>query len=558
MFRLHTIFIALLVCVFVNPNIAKENLDRGMVAVQRPDGSVFISWRSLEGDGEDQAFRLIRLNHPVESNGEAVELKNTGLTTCAVDKNTNGEYANYLLFKADEDRKVIGSAKAVFHPKPKPYVSIPLQGGYDFQKVGVGDLNGDGSLEFLIKQPNFNTDPYQKPGYWKKSPTTYKLEAYTLDGKMLWRYDMGWAIEAGIWYSPWVVYDIDGDGKAEVYCKAGLGDPRDEKGLVKDGPEYLVKLDGETGKILRTIDWLPREGYRDYNLSCRNFLTVAYLDGKSPSLIMQRGTYRLIRTQALNKKLEREWLWEATEDMPKYRGSGAHGIATADIDNDGKDELVIGSSAIDDDGKEMWAMGMGHPDMIYVADIQPDRPGLEIFYGFETRHDTDGICVVDAKTGEKLWAHKQPTKHIHAQGMAGDILAEYPGMETYCGERDFPQRWLYSASGELIDVVEGGTLSPRALWWDDDPQKEVILKNTIQDWGGKTHQAIEGRLIAVMDCLGDHREEVITALKGELRIYTTTVETDEVRPCMLQDRQYRLGVAAQTMGYYYPAQLGLN
>ena len=574
------------VCVFINPTIAEENLDRGMVAVQRPDGSVFVSWRSLEGDNADQKFQLIRLNHPTQSNGDTVELKNDGQTTCAIDKNSNGEYATYLLFKKDVRGKVIGSTEVKFHSNPKPYISIPLQGDYDFQKVGVGDLNGDGSLEFLIKQPNFNTDPYQQPGYWKPSPTTYKLEAYTLNGTMLWRYDMGWAIEAGIWYSPWVVYDIDGDGKAEVYCKAGLGDPRDEKGLVKDGPEYLVKLDGATGKTLRTIDWLPREGYVDYNRSCRNFLTVAYLDGVSPSLIMQRGTYKLIRTQALNKMLEREWLWEATKDMPQYQGSGAHGIVTADIDNDGKDELVIGSSAIDDNGKELWALGMGlpgmvdladfasddpssgralrekgmgHPDMIYVADIDPNNPGLEIYYGFETRHDTDGICVVDAKSGKKLWAHKQPTKHIHGQGMVGDILAEYPGMETYSGERDFEQRWLYSASGELIDVVKGGSLNPRALWWDDDPQKEVIKKRAIQDWDSdETLQEIEGRLIAVMDCLGDHREEVITALNGELRIYTTTIETDEVRTCLLQDRQYRLGVAAQTMGYYYPAQLGLE
>ncbi|MBZ0256557.1 silent information regulator protein Sir2, partial [bacterium] len=367
----------------------------------------------------------------------------------------------------------------------------------------------------------------------------------TLDGKMLWRYDMGWSIEAGIWYAPFVVYDLDGDGKAEVYCKAGEGDPRDEKGLVKDGPEYLVKLDGETGKVIQKIDWLPREGYVDYNRSCRNFLTIAYLDGIIPSLIMQRGTYKLIRTQALNKNLKQQWIWQATEDMKKYRGSGSHGLISADIDNDGKDELVIGSAAIDDNGKELWALGMGHPDVCYVADIDPNNPGLEVYYGFETRQNTDGVCLVDAKSGKKLWAHKKPTKHIHNQGMIGDVLAEYPGMETFSGERDSDDRWFYSASGELIDVEQGGTLSPRPLWWDDDPQKEVIKKRSIQDWeGGDSMQDIEGRLIAVMDCLGDHREEVITALKGELRIYTTTIPTDEVKPCLLQNRQYRLGVAA--------------
>ena len=136
----------------------------------------------------------------------------------------------------------VGSAVPVANTKG--YISIPLAGDYDFQKVGIGDLDGDGVYEYVIKQPNFNTDPYQRPGYWKKSTTTYKIEAYRLDGKMLWRHDMGWSIEAGIWYSPWIVYVVDGDGKAEVYCKAGEGDPRDEKGLVQKGPEYFVRKAG--------------------------------------------------------------------------------------------------------------------------------------------------------------------------------------------------------------------------------------------------------------------------------------------------------------------------
>jgi rhamnogalacturonan endolyase len=84
----------------------------------------------------------------------------------------------------------------------------------------------------------------------------------------------------------------------------------------------------------------------------------------------------------------------------------------------------------------------------------------------------------------------------------------------------------------------------------------VVLSEAISDWGGEAIQRIEGRVVAVVDCLGDHREEVITSQKGELRIYTTTIPASERRACLMQDHQYRLGVAAQTMGYYYPAQLG--
>ena len=540
-----------------------EKLDRGLVAVEREDGSVFLSWRLLETDADGIAFEVGRrcLEDLLEPATVLIaDRPYRYLPTNFVDK-TAEKGKKYLYELREHSGKwkpepYIGRAAVLLTGSAKPYISIPLKGDYDFQKVGIADLDGDGAYEYVIKQPNFNTDPYQQPGYWKRSTTTYKLEAYRLDGTRMWRYDMGWSIEAGIWYSPWIVYDVDGDGKAEVYCKAGVGDPRDEKGLVQSGPEYLVKLDGQTGKVVDKTDWLSRDGFSKYNYYCRNFLTVAYLDGRKPSLIMQRGTYNLIKIQALDKDFNRLWYWEAPQEKRKYRGQSSHGLITADVDGDGKDELVIGAAVVDDNGKGLWTLEMGHPDVCYVADIDPGNPGLEVFYGFETRQKTDGICVVDAKTGRKLWTHKKPTRHIHGQGMAGDILAEFAGMEVYGGERDYKERWLYSAKGQLIKFLETGTLSPRPVWWDADPQKEVAVSGAIRDWGGEAMQPIEGRVIAVVDCLGDHREEVITSLKGELRIYTTTIPDSGRRVCLMQDHQYRLGITAQTMGYYYPAQLG--
>jgi len=539
-----------------------EKLDRGLVALEREDGSVFLSWRLLDTDPRNIAFHLNRYS-PDQStlltNGKLYRL--TNFVDKTPEKDTGRKTHIYELYEYSAEKrpailKPVGKVTANLTGRGKSYISIPLRGDYDFQKVGIGDLDGDGAYEFVIKQPNFNTDPYQQPGYWKRSTTTYKLEAYRLDGTRMWRYDMGWAIEAGIWYSPWIVYDVDGDGKAEVYCKAGVGDPREEAGHVKTGPEYLVKIDGQTGEVVAKTAWLSRDGFSDYNRYCRNFLTVAYLDGKKPSLIMQRGTYNLIKTQALDKDFNQIWYWEAPQEERKYRGQGSHGLITADVDQDGKDELVIGAAVLDDNGKGLWTLEMGHPDVCYVADIDPANPGLEVFYGFETRQETDGICVVDARTGRKLWAHKKPTRHIHSQGMVGDILAEEPGMEVYGGERDYEERWFYSAKGRLIEFQKKGTLSPRPVWWDADPQKEVVVSGAIRDWGAEAMQPIEGRVIAVVDCLGDHREEVITSLTGELRIYTTTIPASERRVCLMQDHQYRLGVVAQTMGYYYPAQLG--
>ena len=539
-----------------------EKLDRGLIAIDRADGSFFFSWRLFEGDFEDSIFSLTFRYDGSDVHHTAV-LKDCTNYVYQIPSNEPNKDKDivYELFigRPDGASKILagkGRISVKSSGKPKPYISIPLKGDYDFQKVGIGDLDGDGAYEYIIKQPNFNTDPYQQPGYWKPSTTTYKLEAYRLDGTMMWRYDMGWSIEAGIWYSPWIVYDVDGDGKAEVYCKAGEGDPRDEKGLVQTGPEYLVKIDGQTGRIVKKTEWLSRDGYPDYNYYSRNFLTVAYLDGNSPSLIMQRGTYNLIKTQALDKDFNRIWYWESPQEKRKYRGQGSHGLISADIDRDGKDELVIGAAVLDDNGKGLWTLEMGHPDICYVADINQDNPGLEVFYGFETRQETDGICVVDAGTGRKLWAYDKPTRHIHGQGMVADILADSPGMEVYAGERDLKQRWLYSAGGELIDFMEEGALNPRPLWWDSDLQKEVIISRAICDWGGEVIQPIEGSVISVVDCLGDYREEVITSLKGQIRIYTTTIPASDRRVCLMQNHQYRLGIVAQTMGYYYPAQLG--
>jgi rhamnogalacturonan endolyase len=557
-------FTVLFCCLSIASGV--ENLDRGLVAVEREDGSVFLSWRLLETDPENMAFRIIRIPSVPNSrfSYELLTGDNPYRSTHFVDNSPKlglgVKTCEYWLYRHTDEIGLkswepLGVVFVKLTDKARPYISIPLKGDYDFQKVGIADLDGDGAYEYIIKQPNFNTDPYQHPGYWKRSTTTYKLEAYRLDGTRMWRYDMGWSIEAGIWYSPWIVYDVDCDGKAEVYCKAGVGDPRDEKGLVQSGPEYLVKIDGETGKIIAKTEWLSRDGFSDYNRYCRNFLTVAYLNGKTPSLIMQRGTYNLIKIQALDKNFNRIWYWQAPQEKKNYRGQGSHGLISADVDGDGRDELVIGAAVIDDNGKGLWTLEMGHPDICYTADIDPANPGLEVFYGFETRQKTDGMCVVDAKTGRKLWTHKKPSRHLHGQGMAGDILAEYDGMEVYSGERDYKERWLYSANGKLIEFKEKGSLTPRPVWWDSDPQKEVVLSGAIRNWGGEAIQPVKGRIIAVVDCLGDHREEVITSLKGELRIYTTSIPDSSRRFCLMQDRQYRLGIVAQTMGYYYPAQL---
>ena len=535
---------------------AVEHLDRGLVALPLDGGKVYLGWRLLLSDPEDVAFNVYR------SEGRGYRLLTKGpirQSTNFVDETTAlGKTYYYRVAPVVGGKEGPLSRRATVRTaaKGRQYVSIPFRGKYRAQKVAIADLDGDGRLDYVIKQPDFNVDPYQAPGYWKKSEDTYKIEAYRHDGRLLWVYDMGWAIEEGIWYSPIVAFDFDGDGKAEVVTKAGEGDPRGPDFRVTSGPEYCVVLDGETGKLKHRFPWPSREGYESYNYYCRNFLGVAYLDGKSPSLIVQRGTYTLIKTLAYNGRWELIWRWRAEGQYAAYRGQGFHGLHAADLDGDGRDELLIGAAALDDDGSGLWTLRMGHPDVCYVADIDPQRPGLEVFYGFETRQKKNGVCLVDAATGKILWGYDGPTKHVHGQGMIGDIDPAHPGIECYASEKDGSRSWLYSARGELLSSERRGGCTPRCAWWDADEQKELIIGGVISDYGGGEVGRIEGRLIAIADCLGDWREELLCSVDGELRIYTTTIPARTRRVCLMQDRQYRTDVAHEAMGYFFPPQLG--
>jgi rhamnogalacturonan endolyase len=547
--------LTLLLLLATHQVFAAEKLGRGLVAIECERG-VFLSWRLLATDPEIVRFRIFRREG--DSSWKLITNETLTATNFTDTEVEHGKTYRYQV-RAFVGNIEIGRSKEVtvtVTGNPKPHIAIPLQGKYRAQKVAIADLDGDGEFDFVIKQPDFNVDPYQAPGYWKPSPDTYKLEAYLSDGTFLWRYDLGWAIELGIWYSPYLAYDVDGDGKAEVLTKAGEGDPREPTGHVMKGPEWLLMLDGLTGKEKRRVPWIPREGYEDYNRASRNFLAIAYLDGRNPFVIVQRGTYGLIRVWALDGRLRTVWQFEATKGSPAF-GQGAHCLHAADVDGDGKDELVIGSACIDDDGKLLWSMGLGHPDVCVVADIDPEREGLEIFYGIEPRRQRDGICLVDARTGKILWGWDKPTTHIHSQGMVADIDPNHIGMECFAGERDFPeQRWLLSARGEILLQGKIPTLAPRAVWWDDDPQKEVLIGNKLIHWATqKELLRVEGTLVGIADVIGDWREEILTCVDGELRIYTTTIPTTRRHRCLMQDRQYRLGVAAMSMGYFCPPQL---
>jgi rhamnogalacturonan endolyase len=536
---------------------AAERLDRGVVAMRPGDGQVYLGWRLLASDPANVTFDVFR---STTADGPRQKLNARPIAdSCNFVDTTAGDTGErFYVVQPLAGRDALAASKPVgVASGTRGFLSLKLQGSYRAQKVGLADLDGDGALDYLVKQPDFNTDPYQQPGYWKKSEDTYKLEAYRHDGTFLWRYDMGWAIEEGIWYSPIVVYDLDGDGRAEVFCKAGEGDPREPTGHVRSGPEYLVMLDGRTGEVKKKLPWPSREGFDDYNYYSRNLLGIAYLDGRRPHLLVERGTYKIIKLQAYDPSLQLAWYWEASGEHEKYRGQGMHGMHAADVDEDGRDEVVIGSAVIDDDGRPLWSTGLGHPDVCYVADVDPARPGLEIFYGIEPGRKSNTVCLVEARTGKRIWGSSEITVHVHGQGMVGDIIPEEPGMECYAGEaKGGTNYWLYSAAGKRLSKDSLGELSPKAIYWLDGPTKVYLVGNRMYRWPREPVGSIEGRIVAIADCLGDWREEVITALDGEIRLYTTTTPASTRRVCLMQDRLYRTDVAMQTMGYFYPPQLG--
>ncbi len=608
---------------------AVENLDRGMIAIRTGETSVYLGWRLLASDPATRVFNVYRSTN----GGAPVKLNETPMAdgTNFVDPSAPLNQANAWSIRAvalprggaPEEGDVVGRVELPANSPTQSYISIKLHdANTTFQKISFADLNGDGKLDCIIKQPNAGLDP----GTTGFSPDTYKIEAYLNDGTFLWSKDLGWNMNLGIWWTPYIVWDFDGDGKAEVALKtAPFAATREESLSEKDGPargfvvkgdEYCSILDGMTGKEITKVNWVERGDQRDWgddegNRVNRNQIGLAYLDGKTASLLVARGTYTRMVVDAynlVNGKLVKLWRWDGDKDKPQIRGQGSHTMVVGDVDGDGRDEIILGSVALDHNGKTLWNLGLGHPDVMYMADLIPARPGLEIAYGYEDAERQNGICVVDARTGQIIWGHPYKTTHIHDQGMIGDFIPSNPGMEFYSAELDGTGKWLYSAStGELIGEEDLGGLSPRAVWWDATVTKSYLpgryfgaagsrgnggvgavgaaarakaaaaFGNTpaprppgggggngyttfspILKYGTGKIGEYQGRLIATADIMGDWREEIIVTMPGEIRIYTTTIPTTLRRPAPIQDPLYRKDVALQTMGYFYPPQLSYH
>lgn len=562
-----------------------ENLNRGLIAVLSQDGKgVYLSWRLLNNDDSQVAFNVYRI---VNGKSKKLNAKPLAVTTDFIDLLPVSGNVEYSVAAVSKKKELPACEKlSVDFSQLKSYTSIKIDAKERIGKLGTADLNGDGTYDFIVRTPASGVDPGM-PG--DTTGITYKISAYLSDGTFLWTYDFGLGIEPGVWYSPFITYDFNGDGKAEVALKgAGADYKRNEKRRVYGGSEFLVVLDGMTGKVIDRVDWPERNNrYGDLNRQNRNQMGMAFLDGKTPCILAARGTYRLMVVDAWqlkNGKLEKLWRFDGDEENPVMRSQGAHNMVCGDVDNDGRDEVLLGSCMLDDNGTLLWSTGLGHSDKAYLTNIDPNRKGMQVFLVSEPwQTDGRGVMVVDAKTGQQIWKIGQPTFHV-GDGMVADFDPTYPGLECFASEDKkggSTSRYLLTSDGKKLNSTNDEVPDCRNwAWWDADLLREVIgsgerrvvtdqgasegvaepVQNTarqrgnrtvkVSKWKGETLVSdIKGEIQMIADLNGDWREEIITILPGEIRIYQTNIPAKDRRITLMQDPVYRSYVLQRSQGY---------
>lgn len=554
-----------------------EKLDRGCVALHTQDG-IYLSWRFFGTDPAETSFEIYR-------DGNKITEEPVVSSTNYLDKagTTDSVYKIHTLVDGKETE--VSESIPVYADH---YFDIPIQKPangflddgttYDYSAgdASCGDLDGDGEYEIVLKWDPSNTGDNMADGF---RGNVY-LDAYKLDGTFLWRIDLGRNIRAGQHYTPFLVYDFDGDGYAEVVCKTadatkdGVGgvigdetaDWRGPNGEIITGPEYLTLFDGQTGQSLDTVPYeVARGDVNDWgddfgNRSERYLAAAAYLDGEKPSVVMCRGYYQRTTLSAWDikdKKIIKRWIFDSNnEEYADYAGQGNHNLAVADADGDGYDEIIYGSCTIDHDGTGLYTTGLGHGDALSVGDFDPDREGLEVFQCHE--HEPYGVSFRAAEDGKILFRHTAGGDT--GRSIAGNFLPGNPGAEFAYSASD----GIFNTKGDEIGKWSSITKWSQnfAVYWDGNLEREAMDRGVIDSYGGRilttsgcrTINSTKANCCLSADILGDWREEVIYPLwdSSGLRVYMTGFPTEYRIATLMHDTQYRCQVASQNVGYNQP------
>ena len=480
-----------------------EYLGRGLVAIHNGDGKVSVSWRYLYGEPVDQGFDLYRQvgkKKAVKLNSEPIKS-----STFYVDEGVDVSKTNIYTVKVCGSDKVEAGAKYTLTPAlaEKPYLSFKVkpvegfeEGAYTPCDATVADLDGDGEYEFVIKMV---TTEYDNGGGGLCTEGSL-IDAYKMDGTFMWRIDLGLNIRQGAHYTMMELYDFDGDGKAELALKTAegttfgdgtkIGDVNGDGrmdyritdrsnrayGKILEGPEFLSIIEGATGKELARTNFIPRGSEFEFGDNTGNRVDrylggAGYFDGERPSILICRGYYAKTVVEAWDwrdGKLTRRWCFDTTADGGKYKkfeGQGNHNLRIGDVDGDGKDEVVYGAALIDHDGTGVY-YGLGHGDAMYLADIDLDIPGLEVWQSHENAPQRANSELREAASGKTIWGI--PGIEDVGRAAAEDIDPRFRGVELWTSGSD----GVYTADGRFISEKVPGINF--AIWWDGDLNREVL------------------------------------------------------------------------------------
>ena len=598
-----------------------ERLDRGVVAVRQADGKVAVSWRILRDDKKGEAFDVFRngqkLNareltsggsmfideHPLQGEDAIYEVRGGhhagSFVLC------NDWPADYIPLKLDkpEGGKIPVSAtpprQSRRQGQDNRWRGWRDTGEYNYtaNDASVGDVDGDGQYEIILKWDPTNSHDNAHDGY--TGPTL--LDCYRLNGERLWRINLGHNIRSGAHYVPFIVYDLDGDGRAELMVKTADGtidgtgkaigdtavDYRNKVGRILDGPEYITVFDGLTGRALDTKPYIPERGVMKAwgdnhgNRSERYLAAVGYFGKRTPSAVFCRGYYTrsvLVAWDWNGKKLIASNVFDTNNPLwESYAGQGNHNLRVADVDGDGYDEITYGSMAIDHDFRGLYNTGFGHGDAMHLV-VEPKTNRLFIWDCHENKRD--GSELRDAKTGEVVFQIK--SKEDVGRAMAADIDPTSPGMEMWSTD----SHGIRNMKGEVVStardandpqhdnmlVLNGRHLPVNfGIWWDGDLLRELLDHETVWKYNWKTksvdtivrldgvfNNGTKSNPCLQADILGDWREEVIVRNREstELRIYVSTIPTAYRINCLMQDIPYRISVATENVGYNQPPEPG--
>lgn len=572
-----------------------ERLDRGLVAV-KVSGGVYASWRILGEEYYDTQYNLYR--DGVKVNDDPLDVSNyrdTGGTASSV-------YTVRAVVRGEEQAD--SRAAAVWGQQ---YLSVPMGRVYSrrgtditeryvLNDVSTADLDGDGEFELIVKRINAYDDNDLYPE--ANDSAFVFFEAYKLDGTKLWQIDCGPNMVSGSNVEiNLVAYDWDGDGKAELLMRAADGTILSDGTVIGDitknyrwavshtanmtymtaGDEFLLYMEGATGKLYNQRPF-PLKRLEDgessveaawgdgYGHRCNKFFFGApYLDGRKPSLFLARGIYTRHKMVAFDvdpatHELTERWRWNCNTGGPWY-GQGYHNYGIADVDGDGRDEIVYGSMVIDDTGRGLSTTGLGHGDAQHCGDLDPYRPGLEIF---ACNEDAQGANYRDATTSQIYYWHS--LGRDCGRCMAGNFTDQYLGSQlvavgtglvssvtgkavadTYTGiTQDYRIYWDGDLCSESLDGV--GTEGPAAVYKFGQSSPIFTAAGTKMNNWTKNTPALQA------DILGDWREELVLRSEDnmELRVYTTTTATPWRNYTLLHDMQYRQAVCWQMCGYNQP------